>query len=105
MYFGEVAALLASLEDVLGRKVKMSDVETTTWILGLVGRATSAEEFVLSIREWDHATIVMEQFHETYDFYLTPTTAMPPAKIGELEPKSSEMRLMQVAGFLGLAEY
>jgi amidase len=102
MYFGEVAALLASLEDVLGRKVKMSDVETTTWILGLVGRATSAEEFVLSIREWDHAAIMMEHFHETYDFYLTPTTAMPPAKIGELEPKKSEKRLMQVAGSLGV---
>jgi amidase len=102
MYFGEVAAVLASLEEILGRQVKMSDVETTTWILGLVGKATSAEEFVLSIREWDIAAMAMEDFHETYDFYLTPTTAMPPAKIGELDPSTSEMRLMQVAGKLGV---
>jgi amidase len=102
MYFGEVAAVLASLQDVLGRKVKMGDVETTTWILGLVGKATSAEEFVLSIREWDIAAMAMEDFHETYDLYLTPTTAMPPAKIGELDPSTSEMRLMQVAGKLGV---
>jgi amidase len=102
MYFGEVAAVLASLKEVLGRKVQMSDVETTTWILGLVGKATSAEEFVLSIREWDIAAMAMEEFHETYDLYLTPTTAMPPAKIGELDPSSSKTRLMQVAGKLGV---
>lgn len=90
MYFGEVAAVLASLKEILGRKARMSDVETTTWILGLVGKATSAEEFVLSLREWDIAAMAMENFHETYDFYLTPTTAMLAAKIGELEPSSSE---------------
>jgi len=102
MYFGEVAASLTALEEVLGRKAVMSDVEPTTWILGLVGKATSAEAFVLSIREWDKAAIAMEQFHETYDFYLTPTTAFPPAKIGELEPSKSEKLAMQMTGKLGL---
>ncbi|MFZ7944643.1 amidase [Neobacillus sp. 19] len=43
MYFGEVAASISALEDVLGRKAVMSDVEPATWILGLVGKATSAE--------------------------------------------------------------
>lgn len=103
MYFGEVAATLASLEDVLGRKAKMSDVELPTWILGLVGKATSAEEIVLSIREWDNAAIAMEAFHETYDFFMTPTTAFPPAKIGELEPTSSEKLAMTAAGKLSLS--
>ncbi|EKN66110.1 amidase [Neobacillus bataviensis LMG 21833] len=102
MYFGEVAAAITELETVLGRKAVMSDVEPTTWILGLVGKATSAEAFVLSVREWDKAAIAMEQFHETYDFYLTPTTAFPPAKIGELEPSKSEKLAMQVTGKLGL---
>ncbi|WP_253701186.1 amidase family protein [Bacillus sp. FJAT-29814] len=102
MYFGEVAAAVASLEGVLGRKAVMNDVEQTTWILGLVGKATSAEEVVLSIREWDYAAIVMETFHETYDFYMTPTTAFLPAKIGELEPKKSEQLAMQVTGKLSM---
>jgi amidase len=102
MYFGEVAATFASLEEILGRKVKMSDVEPTTWIVGLVGRATSAEEFVLSMREWDKAAIEMELFHETYVLYLTPTTAMLPAKIGGLEPSNAEKKLMQVAGKLSM---
>jgi amidase len=102
MYFGEVAAHLASLEELLGRKVKMNEVETTTWIIGLIGKATSAEEFVLSLREWDKAAIQMETFHETYDFYMTPTTAMLPAKIGELDPSRNEKLAMQFSGSLGL---
>ncbi|MEH7274333.1 amidase family protein [Neobacillus vireti] len=101
MYFGEVAAHLASLEEMLGRKVKMNDVEMTTWIVGLIGKATSAKEFVLSLREWDKAALEMEIFHETYDFYMTPTTAMLPAKIGELDPSPYEKLAMQVSGSLG----
>ena len=102
MYFGETAALLASLEEVLGRKATAADVEPTTWLLGLLGKATSAEEFVLSLREWDRAALQMETFHETYDFYITPTTAHPPAEIGELEPSSSEKFLISTVGKLGL---
>lgn len=102
MYFGETAALLTSLEDVLGRKATAADVEPTTWLLGLLGKATSAEEFVLSLREWDRAALQMETFHETYDFYITPTTAYPPAKIGELDPSSSERFLISTVGKLGL---
>ncbi|MDE5415611.1 amidase family protein [Alkalihalobacterium chitinilyticum] len=102
MYFGEVAATLSSLEDVLGRKAKSSDVEPQTWLLGLLGRATTAEEFVLSLREWDKAAFAMEAFHETYDLYITPTTAFPPAKIGELEPKPMEKLLINAIGSIGL---
>ena len=76
----------------------MNDVETTTWIVGLIGKATSAEEFVLSLREWDKAAQEMEIFHETYDFYMTPTTAMLPAKIGELDPTPYEKLAMQFSG-------
>ncbi|MBY0121416.1 amidase [Bacillus sp. S/N-304-OC-R1] len=100
MYFGETAALIASLEEVLGRKANSSDVEQTTWLLGLLGKATSAEEFVLSLKEWDKAAFKMEEFHETYDFYITPTTAFPPAKIGELDPSQTEKMLINIIGKL-----
>lgn len=100
MYFGEVAAALASLESQLGRKAKARDVEPTTWLLGLIGRATSAEEFVSSLREWDIAAYAMEDFFETYDFYVTPTTAFPPAKIGELDITSFERMLIKTVSLL-----
>lgn len=102
LYFGEVAATVASLEKVLGRKARMSDVEPTTWLLGLLGKATSAEEWVLGIREWDIAAFAMEDFHESYDLYLTPTTASPPARIGELDLKASEKQLIKLIDGLKL---
>jgi len=101
MYFGEVAASIKALEDVLGRKAKFSDVEPTTWLLGLLGKATSAGEFVTSLREWDRAAYIMEEFHETYDFFITPTTAFPPAKIGELNPEAAEEFAMMALGRAG----
>jgi amidase len=101
MYFGEVAASLSDMEEVIGRKVKFTDVEPTTWLLGLLGESTSAKEFVLGLREWDYAANAMEEFHETYDYYVTPTTAFPPAKIGELEPSAAEKLLISVVGRLG----
>ncbi|XDD49449.1 amidase [Leptospira sp. WS92.C1] len=102
MYFGEVAAQLKNLEPILKRKARMSDVEDVTWILGLLGRTVSAGEFVRTLQVWDKAALAMERFHETYDLYLTPTTAMPAAKIGELEPTLGEKIAMQIIGRLGL---
>lgn len=96
LYFGEVAASFKNMEETLGRKVKMDDVEPTTWLLGLLGKATSADEWVLSMREWDNAAFMMEEFHETYDLYMTPATAFPPAKIGELAISSREEKLIRL---------
>lgn len=104
MYFGEVGAELKALEEVLGRKATRHDVEPTTWMLGVLGQATSAADFVLSLREWDKAASQMEKFHQTYDIYLTPTTAMLPARIGELDLKSSERTLVAMVDKFGLAK-
>ena len=104
LYFGEVGATLSSLEELIGRKVKLQDVEPATWLLGLLGKATTAEEFVLSFREWDKAAYAMETFHETYDFYVTPTTAFPAAKIGEHDLKPMEKLALNVTGRLGSAK-
>ncbi|MFA9555690.1 amidase [Evansella sp. AB-rgal1] len=102
MYFGEVAATLASAERVLGRKVKMKDVEPTTWLLGLIGNSIPASEFVLNLRDWDKAAYAMEEFHEEYDLYVTPTTAFLPAKIGEMKLKPMENFLVHLVGRLGV---
>lgn len=104
LYFGEVAATLAELEGVIGRKAKYTDVEPTTWLLGLLGKTTSAGDFVSSLKEWDRAAFAMEEFHETYDFYVTPTTAFPPAKIGELDISPAEKTIINIVSKLGLTK-
>jgi len=102
LYFAEVAATLTALEEVIGRKVRFQDVEPTTWILSLLGKAVSAEEFLTSLKFWDQAAIQMENFHDDYDLYITPTTAYPPSSIGELDQTQFEKMLIRTIGGLGL---
>jgi amidase len=42
----------------------------------------------------------MGRFHQTYDLYLTPTTAQPPARIGELRPAVWEDGVLRMLGRL-----
>lgn len=102
LYFGEIASDIDQLQDVLGRKPKISDVETLTWTLGLLGRTYSAGYFVNAIREWDKAARIMGLFHQKYDLYLTPTMAAPPVKIGELKLKPFEEVALRFINRFGL---
>lgn len=102
LYFAEVSSTLSHLEEVIGRRIHSKDVEPTTWLLSLLGKVVSAEEFLTSLKFWDEAAIQMETFHDQYDLYMTPTTAYPPSKIGELDPTHFEKALIRVVGGLGL---
>ena len=95
MYFGEVAADIAELEPVLGRKARPGDVEPLTWTLGLLGRTYSAGYLVRTLRVWDRTARAMGRFYQKYDLYLTPTTAYPPSRIGEQKPKPIEALLIK----------
>lgn len=102
MYFGEVAADLNELTGVLKRKTGPKDVETLTYTLGLLGRSFSSGYLVEALRKWDHAARIMGRFFKQYDLYLTPTTAHPPAKIGELRLKPFEAFFMNAINSLKL---
>jgi amidase len=89
MYFGHVAAAVKRVMRLTGSAETAFDTDTRA--LALLGRALSAEAFVTARGGWNAFARAMGIFHETYDIYLTPTTAMGPAKIGELiTPKSQQ---------------
>jgi amidase len=104
MYFGEVAAEIDNLAPMLGRKPRQKDVETATWTLGLLGRTFTACEFVKAIQRWNDFSRIMGRFHQKYDIYVTPTIAIPPPKIGELSPSSTELFSMKIMNTLGLGK-
>ncbi|PKN64424.1 MAG: amidase [Deltaproteobacteria bacterium HGW-Deltaproteobacteria-10] len=102
LYFGEIAADIELARSVLKKKVSRSDFEIATWFFGQLGHHYTAFDFVRAMREWDIAARVMGQFHLKYDLFLTPTVAAPPAKIGELLPKSYEKVAMKILSVLNL---
>ncbi len=97
MYFGDVAATLRELQARLGRRIGADDVELGTRAIGAIGNTISAGDLASAVRTWGRIGRQMGQFFESYDLYLTPTTAMPAARIGELKPSVSESRQMEIA--------
>lgn len=94
LYFGETAASLSVVEKHLGRPVRPNDVEPISWLLGLLGRRFSAGEFVLARQSWNTHARAMGQFHQKYDLLLTPTIAVPPMQIGELQSRGVESAML-----------
>ncbi|WP_426061278.1 amidase [Hymenobacter sp. B1770] len=102
LYFGETGASIAALARVLGRPARPSDVEPTTWLLGLLGRTYTAADFAAARHTWNDSARRMGRFHHTYDLLLTPTLATPPVRIGALQPKPLEQTLLKLVNSFGL---
>jgi amidase len=101
LYFGQVAADLAWLVELRGPEA-LRKVEEPTRAIGLIGRALSSGEYVAQKRIWNTFAHQMAEFHRSYDVYLTPTLAAPPAKVGELKPSPAEHLAMKLIGALRL---
>lgn len=94
---GEISAMVIDMEKALGRPITAGDMEIVSWVINVAGKSVTAAEFSNSLAEWDIAAAQMAQFHETYDFYVTPATAFPAPKVGELTQTQKEIdELMKV---------
>jgi amidase len=83
MYFGQSAASIAQARRLTGAGEREFELETR--ILALLGRTLSAGDYVDERARWNDYARALGLFHQTYDLYLTPTTAQPPNRIGELD--------------------
>lgn len=98
----DTAAELALAEEVLGRRVKRTDVELNTWLFALAGRALGAGRLVTALARLRRETRKVAAFLGKYDLLLTPTMGRPPARHGELDYRGLELLMQQVAAWLGL---
>jgi amidase len=101
LYLGQVSTALQFIAQKFGAD-KARLVEEPTRLLALLGRKLKACDYVASKRQWHFFGQAMAQFLTKYDLFMTPTTACPPPKIGELAPKSSEIGALKVINKLGL---
>ncbi len=84
MNSGEMALLVRNLEKGAGRALTAGDMEIESWLLSQAGLKVSAADYSASLASWDAAAAKMAALHESYDFYVTPATAYPAPKVGEL---------------------
>src|SRR5690625_4908902 len=59
MNSGEISAVIQQLENSIGRRITLDDVEIETWILNKAGQSVSAAEFATSLAFWDKAAAQM----------------------------------------------
>jgi amidase len=93
MYFGQVAYAIAKAARLAGAREHQFHPDTRA--LALLGRSLSAEAYVTMHSQWNDFARAMGKFHQSYDLYLTPTTAMGPAKIGSLETPKIQQSLVK----------
>ncbi|MCB8968658.1 MAG: amidase [Ardenticatenaceae bacterium] len=77
-----------------GRSPSHRDYEPSTWVMGLLGQTVTAVEYVTAVRYLQQSARSIGQFFTHYDVLLTPTLAMPPFPIGQLQPRPIEKLLM-----------
>ena len=95
MNCGEMNATIRSLERALGRTLTADDMEIESWVLHEAGKKVSAAEYSESLASWDRAAEQMAHFHNIYDFFITPATAFPAPKIGELTPSEEKREVLR----------
>lgn len=99
MYFGQTAASMARARALTGAGDDGFELETR--VLGLLGRTVSAGEYVSRHAQWNDYALALADFHRQYDLYLTPTTAQPPNRIGEIDTPPGQRALAHVVLALG----
>lgn len=99
LYFGHVAASVAAIRRQTG--CARSAFHADTNALALLGRSLSAGAFVELRNEWNGFARALGTFHETHDLFMTPTTALGPARIGALETPKATQTLSNLVGSVG----
>lgn len=103
VYCAGVAGELQIAERALSRKPRPSDVETTTWLMGMIGRtAFSAGDLSVAFRDLHDLARAVHRFHRRFDVLLTPTLGKAPVAHGALAAKGLELRVQELAARLDL---
>lgn len=100
MLVGEVAAEVAELEALRGRRVKRGDLEPETAMLARLGKAVPAVDFALASRRLHALGRQVAPFFARFDLLLTPTLAQPPLLLGSLATKGADATVMKAAQYL-----
>lgn len=99
------AAEIRSAEHAMGRKASFRDLEPMTWLTARLGHHFSGYEAISALQQLQSEARRLINNLGHYDVLLTPTTARPPVKHGELQPKRLEKLAINAARRIGIPRF
>lgn len=100
MWFANCAATVAQIKQQTGCGDDGFELDTLAMVA--FGRALRAPEYVAGYLRWSEYSRQLGEFHQKYDLQMTPTMAMPPARVGEIHTPRWQQIAMKVLMTLGL---
>jgi amidase len=86
----EIAAILARVQEGLGRRARRGDIETNTALIATIGRQQTAVRATRARDRLEAAVRAATAIHDKFDLVLSPTLGAPPVGIGALVPRGLE---------------
>ncbi|WP_020650466.1 amidase [Solimonas variicoloris] len=91
------ATCAATMDEVKRRTGSGNDgFELDTHAMAAFGRATRANTYVEGYLRWNDYARRLGEFHQRYDLFLTPTLALPPARVGEIRTPGWQQAVLRV---------
>ncbi len=89
-----------NIAKAIGRPVTDADVEAANWLMGSLGSAVSAADYLASV-EWVHQwSRRLQAWWDDFDVLVSPVIAVPPPPIGWLsDPEHGTERLTSILQF------
>lgn len=100
MWFAQCSATVKRVKEMAGCGDDGFELDTLAMVA--FGNATRAPEYVEGYWRWSDYTRQLDEFHQKYDLFLTPTSAMPPARVGEIVTAPWQHFVMKILLALGL---
>jgi amidase len=82
MWFANCAATVDAIRQQTG--CGSEGFELDTLAMAAFGRASRASDYVACYLRWNDYCRKLGEFHQRYDLMMTPTMALPPARVGEI---------------------
>ena len=100
LYAGQVACELAEIRQRYGADgVRQTELDSR--VLALLGNSFTAGDYAQHLRHWNTLARLFAALFSRFDLYLTPTTAQPPARIGEQDLPAGETFGARIVTTLG----
>lgn len=99
-----VAADFEMIRERLGRELTEDDVEPPTWRMAQRGKEITGDDVEPAVKALERHSQNLLSWWQDHDLLLTPTSALPPPRIGELagteeDPFQGQLRAIPYAAF------